>query len=71
MNSKNILLLPAFVERAKDAARSVKQGVFVLITQASDTALTHLLGLEQFNVTGYGIERDKKKNIVHIYEEIR
>ncbi len=70
MNSKNIPLLPAFVERAKDAARSVKQGVFVLITQESNAALTQLLGLEQFDVTGYGIEQDKKKSIVHIYGEI-
>ncbi len=70
MNSKNILLLPAFVERAKDAARSVKQGVFVLITRVSDATLTHLLGLDHFDVTGYGIERDKKKDIVHIYGKI-
>jgi len=70
MNSKNIPLLPAFVERPKDAARSVKQGVYVLITQVSDATLTHLLDLEQFEVTGYGIERDKKQDIVHIYGKI-
>ena len=70
MNNKNIPLLPAFVERAKDAARSVKQGVFVLITLVSDATLTQLLGLEQFEVTGYGIERDKKQDIVHIYGTI-
>jgi len=70
MNNKNISLLSAFVERAKDAARSVKQGVYILITQVSDTTLTHLLDLEQFEVTGYGIERDKKQDIVHIYGKI-
>ncbi len=67
MNNKNILLLPALVERAKDAARAVKQGVHVSITEVSDAALTELLGLEQFDVTGYGIERDKQQDIVHIY----
>jgi transposase len=41
--------------------------VFVLIIQVHDATLTHLLGLEQFEVTGYGIERDKKQDIVHIY----
>ena len=70
MNSKNILLLPAFVERAKDAARSVKQGVFISITHVNDVALTQLLGLEQFEVTGYGIEKDKEQDIVHIYGKI-
>ncbi len=70
MNNKNIPLLPAFVERAKDAARSVKQGVYVLIKQVSDATLTHLLGLEQFEVTSYGIERGKKQDIVHIYGKI-
>jgi len=70
MNSKNIRLLPAFVERAKDAARAVKQGVYILITRVSDATLTHLLDLEQFEVTEYGIERDKKQDIVHIYGKI-
>jgi len=67
MNNKNILLLPALVERAKDAARAVKQGVHVSITEVSDAALTELLGLEQFDITGYGIEQDKQQDIVHIY----
>ncbi len=71
MNIKNILLLPAFVERAKDAARSVKQGVFVLIRLVSDATLTHLLDLDQFEVTGYGIEREEKQDIVHLYGEIK
>ena len=70
MNSKNIQLLPAFVERVKDAARVVKQGVPVLITQVNDATLTDLLDLEQFDVTGYGIERDKKQDIVHIHGKI-
>lgn len=70
MNIKNIPLLPAFVERAKDAARAVKQGVFVLIKQVSDATVTHLLELEQFTVTGYGIEREKEQDILHIYGEI-
>ena len=70
MNNKNIPLLPAFVERAKDAARAVKQGVYALIEQVSGKSLTHLLDLEQFDVTGYGIEQDKKQDIVHIYGKI-
>lgn len=70
MNIKNIPLLPAFVERAKDAARAVKQGVFVLITPASDATVTHLLDLAQFTVTGYGIEREEKQDILHINGEI-
>ena len=48
MNSKNIPLLPAFVERAKDAARVVKQGVYTLITQVRDATLTNLLDLGHF-----------------------
>jgi transposase len=70
MNINNIPLLPAFVERAKDAARTVKQGVFVLTAQVNDKTLTHLLGLEQFEVIGYGIERAEKQNILHLYGEI-
>lgn len=70
MNIKNIPLLPAIVERAKDAARAVKQGVFVLITPASDATVTHLLDLAQFTVTGYGIEREEKQDILHINGEI-
>lgn len=70
MNINNVPLLPAFVERAKDAARSVKQGVFVLITLVNNATLTHLLDLEQFEVTGYGIERDTTQDIVHIYGKI-
>ena len=66
MNIKNIPLLPAFVERAKDAARAVKQGVFVFITPASDATVTHLLDLAQFTVTGYGIEPEEKQDILHI-----
>ncbi len=71
MNIKNILLLPAFVERAKDAARSVKQGVFVLITLVGEATLTHLLGLEQFEVTGYGVEQEAKQDILHLYGKIK
>ncbi len=41
-------------ELLKDAARSVKQGVYVLITLVRDETLTHLIGLGQFEVTGYG-----------------
>lgn len=70
MNINNIPLLPAFVERAKDAARAVKQGVFVLITLVSDATVTQLLDLEQFTVTGYGIEREEKQDILHLYGEI-
>jgi len=70
MNIKNILLLPAFVQRAKDAARSVKEGVFVLIRLVEDATLTHLLGLDQFEVTGYGIEREEKQDILHLYGKI-
>lgn len=70
MDTNNILLLPAFVERAKDAARTVRQGVFVLLTQVNDRTLTHLLGLEQFEVRSYGIEREVKKDILHLYGEI-
>lgn len=70
MNTKNIPLLPAFVERAKDAARAVKQGVFVLITMVSDATLTQLLGLDQFVVTGYGIEQEGEQDILHLYGKI-
>ncbi len=70
MNIENILLLPAFVERAKDAARAVKQGVFVLITSVADATLTHLLDLSQFEVTGYGIEENATQDILHLYGQI-
>ncbi len=70
MNIKNIPLLPAFVERAKDAARSVKQGVFVLITLVRDGTLTYLLDLDQFEVTGYGVERNTEQEILHLYGQI-
>lgn len=70
MTINNIPLLSAFVERAKDASRTVKQGVFVLIIQISDRTITRLLGLEQFEITGYGIERNGKQDILHLHGKV-
>jgi len=66
MNINNVPLLPALVKRAKDAARAVKDGIHVVIQSVTESTLTHLLDLKHFEVTGYGIERDKSGDIVHL-----
>ncbi len=70
MKIENIPLLAAITKRAKDAARTVKQGVFIALETVESNVLTKLLGLEQFEVTKYGIERDTEQDIVHIYGKI-
>ena len=67
MNINNVPLLPALVNRAKDAARSVKDGVHVMIHQVADNTLTILLDLLHFAVTGYAIEKDSAGDILHLF----
>ncbi len=66
MKIENIPLLAAITKRAKDAARTVKQGVFIALETVESSVLTKLLGLEQFEVTKYGIEKDVEQDIVLI-----
>ena len=70
MKVENIPLLTAITKRAKDAARAVKQGVFIMLQTVESNVLTNLLGLDQFEVTKYGIERDAEQDVVHIYGNI-
>ena len=70
MKEENIPLLAAITKRAKDAARAVKQGVFIKLKKVTSNELTELLGLSQFEVTTYGIERDADQDIVHLYGKI-
>ena len=70
MQVENIPLLAAITKRAKDAARTVKQGVFVPMTNVETETLTDLLDLPHIEVTKYGIERDSKQDIVHLYGRI-
>ena len=67
MNINNVPLLPALVKRAKDAARSVKDGVHIVIHQVTGNALTVLLDLIHFEVTGYAVEQDKTGDILHLF----
>lgn len=67
MNINNVPLLPALVQRAKDAARAVKDGVHVVVNQVTDNLLTQLLDLPHFAVTGYAVEADKSGAIVHLF----
>jgi hypothetical protein len=43
MNINNLLLLPALVNRALDAARAVKQGIHTVICWVEEATLTQLL----------------------------
>lgn len=67
MNINNVPLLPALVNRAKDAARAVKDGVHVVIHQVTDNTLTYLLDLLHFAVIGYAIEKDSNGDILHLF----
>ncbi|MCA9981154.1 MAG: ISL3 family transposase [Anaerolineales bacterium] len=67
MNIDNVPLLPALVNRAKDAARAVKDGVHVVIRQVTDNTLTLLLDLLHFAVSDYAIEKDAQGDILHLF----
>lgn len=67
MNTTNLLLLPAIVKRAKDAARAVKQGVHTAIHQIRESTLTILLDLPHFEVFQYSIEREADQDILHLF----
>ncbi len=71
MKTETIPLLAAIMKLAKDAARTVKQGVFVMLTIVETAMLTNLLDLGQFEVTKYGIERNAEQDIVHVYGKIK
>jgi transposase len=66
----NIPLLPALVKRAKDAAWAVREGLHIRIHQVTENTLTQLLDLPGFQVSGYGIERQAEKDIVHLKCEL-
>lgn len=63
----NLLLLTALVNRAKDAARAVKQGVHTMIHWVMEDTLTHLLDLPHFEVTGYSVESSDEQDILHLF----
>lgn len=67
MNINNLLLLPALVNRAKDAARAVKQGVHTTIKQVKGETLTQLLDLPPFKVTGYSVEPNVEQDVLHLF----
>lgn len=67
MNIINVPLLPALVNRAKDAARAVKDGIHVMIHQVADNTLTYLLALLHFAVVGYAVEKDSAGDILHLF----
>jgi len=70
MNSTKVLQIPALTERAKDAARAVKQGVHTPIYEVEGTTLTDLLNLPQFKVTQYSIETISEREILHLFCEL-
>jgi transposase len=70
MNINNLLLLPALVNRAKDAARAVKQGIHTIICWVEEATLTQLLELPHFAVTGYSIETTSTQDILHLFCEL-
>jgi hypothetical protein len=46
--------------------------VYVLITQVNDATLTHLLDLEQFEVTGYeSAEKTSKRKKRHVVQAMQ
>ena len=71
MNINNLLLLPALVNRALDAARAVKEGVHTLICWVEEATLTQLLDLPHFAVTGYSIEISSRQDIFHLFCVLR
>lgn len=70
MNINNLLLLPALVNRAMDAARAVKQGVHTTIHWVKEATLTQLLDLPHFAVTGYSVEVANEQDILHLFCEL-
>ena len=64
---ESLPLLPAIVQRAKDAARAVKQGVHEAVEQVKEKTLTQLLDLPQFEVNGYAVERNGEQDILHVF----
>lgn len=71
MNINNLLLLPALVNRALDAARAVKQGIHTMICWVEEATLTQLLDLPHFTVRGYSVERASTQDILHLFCEYR
>lgn len=71
MNINKVPLLPVLVKRAKDAARSVKDGVHVVVHQVREKTLTDLLDLPQFVVQEYGIEKETSGDILHLFCQLR
>ena len=69
MNINNLLLLPALVNRALDAARAVKQGIHSIICWVEEATLTHLLDLPHFKVLGYSVEIANTQDILHLFCE--
>lgn len=70
MKINNLLLLPALVKRALDAARAVTQGIHTAICWVEAATLTQLLDLPHFTVTGYSIETTEPKDILHLFCEL-
>jgi transposase len=70
MNINNVLLLPALVNRALDAARAVKQGIHTMIHWVEEATLTQLLALPYFAVTGYSVEANSEQDILHLFCEL-
>ncbi len=70
MNINNLLLLPALVNRALDAARAVKQGIHTVISWVEEATLTQLLDLPHFAVTGYSVETSSTQDILHLFCEL-
>ncbi len=70
MNINNLLLLPALVNRALDAARAVKQGIHTVICWVEEATLTQLLDLPHFAVTGYSVETTSRQDILHLFCEM-
>lgn len=64
---ETVLLVPAVVKRAKDAARAVKSMKPQAIRMVAEKSLSELLNLPHFAVWGYGLEKDAEKDIVHLH----
>lgn len=67
MNINNLPLLPPIVNRAKDAARAVKEGVHQKVESVTETTLTRLLDLRHFAVEGYALERQAQQDVLHLF----
>ena len=59
--------LPVVVKPIKDAARAAKVGIRRTMHRMQEITVTHLLGLPQFIVTGYWLERRGEQEIVHLH----